>query len=126
MSLVVAGHLKGKIESDGHCLVMVGIDGHLVEVAEVVGCWEEEVEEGEVEGDQKEGWNPASQAAGSAPLGAGTQHHNQVLEGPPMTQTVEGESQTSSPEQMPSQSPALWQLGLAQHGSQLPDPLHQM
>ena len=26
-----------------------------MEVAEVVGCWEEEVEEGEVEGDQKKG-----------------------------------------------------------------------
>ena len=55
MSLAFAGHLKVKIESDSHCLVMVGIDGHFVEVAEVVGCWEEEVEEGEVEGDQKEG-----------------------------------------------------------------------
>ena len=55
MSLAFAGHLKVKIESDSHCLVIVGIDGHFVEVAEVVGCWEEEVEEGEVEGDQKEG-----------------------------------------------------------------------
>ena len=45
MSLAFAGHLKVKIESDSHCLVMVGIDGHFVEVAEVVGCWEEEVEE---------------------------------------------------------------------------------
>ena len=45
MSLVFAGHLKVKIESDSHCLVMVGIDGHFVEVAEVVGCWEEEEEE---------------------------------------------------------------------------------
>ena len=44
-----------KVGIGGHCLVMVGIDGHFVEVAEVVGCWEEEVEEGEVEGDQKEG-----------------------------------------------------------------------
>ena len=49
MSLVFAGHLKVKIEIDSHCLVMVGIDGHFVEVAEVVGCWEEE--EGEVEVD---------------------------------------------------------------------------
>ena len=55
MSLVFAGHLKVKIEIDSHWLVMVGIDGHFVEVAEVVGCWEEEVEEGEVEGDQKKG-----------------------------------------------------------------------
>ena len=54
MSLAFAGHLKVKIESDSHCLVMVGIDGHFVEVAEVVGCWEEEEEEVEVEGDQKE------------------------------------------------------------------------
>ena len=46
MSLVFAGHLKVKIEIDSHWLVMVGIDGHFVEVAEVVGCWEEE--EGEV------------------------------------------------------------------------------
>ena len=53
MSLAFAGHLKVKIESDSHCLVIVGIDGHFVEVAEVVGCWEEE-EEVEVEGDQKE------------------------------------------------------------------------
>ena len=45
MSLAFAGHLKVKIESDSHCLVMVGIDGHFVEVAEVVGCWEEEEEE---------------------------------------------------------------------------------
>ena len=54
MSLAFAGHLKVKIESDSHCLVIVGIDGHFVEVAEVVGCWEEEEEEVEVEGDQKE------------------------------------------------------------------------
>ena len=54
MSLVFAGHLKVKIEIDSHWLVMVGIDGHFVEVAEVVGCWEEEEEEVEVEGDQKE------------------------------------------------------------------------
>ena len=44
-----------KVGIGEHCLVMEGIDGHFVEVAEVVGCWEEEVEEGEVEGDQKKG-----------------------------------------------------------------------
>ena len=52
MSLAFAGHLKVKIESDSHYLVMVGIDGHFVEVAEVVGCWEEEVEEGDVRNTQ--------------------------------------------------------------------------
>ena len=51
--VVVHGGVRAEIV--GRCLVMVGIDGHFVEVAEVVGCWEEEVEEGEVEGDQKKG-----------------------------------------------------------------------
>ena len=36
----------------GHCLVMMEVGGHFVEVAVVVECWEEE--EGEVEGDQRE------------------------------------------------------------------------
>ena len=33
----------------GHCLVMVGVAGHIMDVAVVVEYWEEE--EGEVEGD---------------------------------------------------------------------------
>ena len=38
MSLVLAGHLKVKIENDSHWLVMVGIDGHFVVVAEGFEC----------------------------------------------------------------------------------------
>ena len=43
-----------------------------------------------------------------------------------MSQSSEGEAHPSSLERMPSQSLALLQLDLAQHGNQLPDPLLQM
>ena len=52
MSLGIAGHGWVKAGIVGRCLVMVRIDGHFVEVAVVVECWEEE--EGEVEGDWEE------------------------------------------------------------------------
>ena len=46
--VVVHGWAKSEVVGH-HCLVMCGVVGHFVEVAVVVGCWEEE--EGEVEVD---------------------------------------------------------------------------
>ena len=48
--VVVHGWAKSEVVGH-HCLVMCGVVGHFVEVAVVVGCWEEEEEEGEVEVD---------------------------------------------------------------------------
>ena len=43
LGVVVHGWVKAGIV--GHCLVMVEVGGHFVEVAVVVECWEEEEEE---------------------------------------------------------------------------------
>ena len=45
----VVVHGWAKYEVFGHCLVMCGVVGHFVEVAVVVGCWEEEEEEVEAD-----------------------------------------------------------------------------
>ena len=116
-----------KVGIVGHCLVMVRVAGHFVEVAVVVECWEEEevdfeevvvvsylvgvVESGGV-GELGLAWHPLwpaesqpdplyPQVAGCAPLAVGNQHHSHSSEGPPRTQKVEGESLPSFLEQMP-------------------------